>query len=91
MIGPSMTPPPSGARAAPARRPREPPTIFDVAADAGVSKSTVSNVVRGAEEVSEATRARVQRAIERLDYKPNAIARHFVQQRTTILGVLSAT
>jgi LacI family transcriptional regulator len=64
------------------------PTIFDVAAAAGVSKSTVSNVVRGAEQVSDSTRRRVQRAIERLDYKPNAIARNFVQRRTTILGVL---
>lgn len=64
------------------------PTIHDVAAAAGVSKSTVSNVVRGAEEVSEATRARVQEAIARLNYKPNAIARQFVKQRTTMLGVL---
>jgi len=69
------------------RRERKAPTILDVAAAAGVSKSTVSNVVRGVE-VSEATRDRVLRAIERLNYKPNAIARQFVKQRTTILGVL---
>ncbi len=67
---------------------RRPPTIFDVAAAAGVSKSTVSNVVRGVQEVSPGTRERVLRAIARLDYKPNAIARQFVQQRTTMLGVL---
>jgi DNA-binding LacI/PurR family transcriptional regulator len=64
------------------------PTIFDVAAIAGVSKSTVSNVVRGADEVSEQTRARVLEAIARLQYTPNAIARQFVNQRTTMLGVL---
>jgi LacI family transcriptional regulator, galactose operon repressor len=69
------------------RRERKAPTIFDVAAAAGVSKSTVSNVVRGVE-VSEATRVRVLGAIERLNYKPNAIARQFVKQRTTMLGVL---
>src|SRR5579871_7073909 len=69
------------------RQERKAPTILDVAAAAGVSKSTVSNVVRGVE-VSDATRARVLRAIERLNYKPNAIARQFVQQRTTMLGVL---
>jgi LacI family transcriptional regulator len=68
--------------------PRKRPTIFDVAAEAGVSKSTVSNVVRGVEEVSVSTRTRVLEAIERLNYKPNTIARQFVQQRTTILGVL---
>ncbi len=69
------------------RRESKAPTILDVAAAAGVSKSTVSNVVRGVE-VSDATRARVLGAIERLNYKPNAIARQFVQQRTTMLGVL---
>ncbi|MDQ6729901.1 MAG: LacI family transcriptional regulator [Actinomycetota bacterium] len=67
---------------------RKLPTIFDVAAEAGVSKSTVSNVVRGVEEVSAGTRERVLTAIQRLEYKPNAIARQFVQQRTTMLGVL---
>ncbi|MGZ4168792.1 MAG: LacI family DNA-binding transcriptional regulator [Solirubrobacteraceae bacterium] len=71
-----------------AASPRKPPTIFDVAAEAGVSKSTVSNVVRGVQEVSDGTRERVLEAIERLDYKPNTIARQFVQQRTTMLGVL---
>jgi LacI family transcriptional regulator len=68
--------------------PPKPPTILDVAAEAGVSKSTVSNVVRGVEEVSTETRERVQVAIQRLGYKPNAIARQFVHQRTTMLGVL---
>jgi LacI family transcriptional regulator len=64
------------------------PTIFDVAALAGVSKSTVSNVVRGSAGVAETTQARVERAIEILRYRPNALARQFVQQRTSILGVL---
>jgi LacI family transcriptional regulator len=70
------------------RAPAKPPTIFDVAAAAGVSKSTVSNVVRGVAEVSPGTRERVLAAIAQLNYKPNAIARQFVQQRTTMLGVL---
>ena len=68
--------------------PRKPPTIFDVAAEASVSKSTVSNVVRGVAEISPATRTRVLEAIERLGYRPNGIARQFVQQRSTMLGVL---
>ncbi len=38
--------------------------------------------------MSPPTRERVLQAIQRLNYKPNAIARQFVQQRTTILGVL---
>jgi DNA-binding LacI/PurR family transcriptional regulator len=70
------------------RRNNKNPTIFDVAAVAGVSKSTVSNVVRGADDVADTTRERVLEAIRRLNYKPNAIARQFVRQRTTMLGVL---
>jgi LacI family transcriptional regulator len=71
-----------------APEPRKPPTIFDVAAEASVSKSTVSNVVRGVAEISPQTRTRVLQAIERLGYRPNGIARQFVQQRSTMLGVL---
>ena len=83
-----MSTAPRGGPRPPRHKPTKAPTIFDVAKAAGVSKSTVSNVVRGAEQVADGTRARVLDAIERLNYKPNAIARHFVQQRTTILGVL---
>jgi DNA-binding LacI/PurR family transcriptional regulator len=67
---------------------RKPPTILDVAAEAGVSKSTVSNVVRGVAEISPETRTRVLQAIELLRYRPNGIARQFVQQRSKMLGVL---
>lgn len=70
------------------RHPIKHPTIFEVAALAGVSKSTVSNVIRDADGVAEATRHRVRDAIERLGYRPNALARQFVAQRTTTLGVL---
>jgi LacI family transcriptional regulator len=66
----------------------KPPTILDVASEAGVSKSTVSNVVRGIPGVSESTRKRVQTAIEALGYRPNVMARQLVQQRTNILGVV---
>jgi len=72
-------PPPSTGRHA---------TIFDVARAAGVSKSTVSNVVRGAQGVAPHTRLRVQEALEQLGYRPNVLARQLVQQRTTTLGVL---
>lgn len=66
----------------------KPPTIFEVAALAGVSKSTVSNVIREVDGVAPPTRERVLTAIERLGYRPNALARQFVAQRTTTLGVL---
>ena len=70
-------PPPADPGPAGARRRRD-VTIFDVARAAGVSKSTVSNVVRGVDEVSDATRRRVLAAIESLNYTPNGIARQFV-------------
>ena len=82
----TATPPPD-ADPAGARRRRD-VTIFDVARAAGVSKSTVSNVVRGVDEVSAATRQRVLEAIESLNYTPNGIARQFVRRRTTMIGVL---
>src|SRR5207244_7768836 len=64
------------------------PTILDVARKAGVSKSTVSNVIRGAGKTSAATRARVLGAIADVGYRPNAIARNLVRRRTTTVGVL---
>jgi LacI family transcriptional regulator len=70
------------------RKPTKPPTILDVARLAGVSKSTVSNVIRGVDGVTAARRSRVEAAVEALGYRPNVLARQLVQQRTTILGVI---
>jgi len=67
---------------------RRHPTILDVASHAGVSKSTVSNVVRGLPGVSESTRRRVLTSIDELGYRPNVLARQLVQRRTSILGVV---
>jgi LacI family transcriptional regulator len=65
------------------------PTIIDVASLSGVSKATVSNVVRGKGNVSAATRSRVLSAIETLGYRPNASARSLVSQRTDALGLIT--
>jgi LacI family transcriptional regulator len=65
------------------------PTIVDVASLSGVSKATVSNVVRGKGSVSAATRSRVLMAIETLGYRPNASARSLVRQRTDVLGLVA--
>ena len=50
------------------------PTIRDVAALARVSLKTVSRVVNGEGSVSDELTARVQRAIEQLDFRPNFTA-----------------
>ncbi len=63
------------------------PTILDVARAAGVSKSTVSNVIRGVA-ASPATRTRVLEAVARVGYRPNAVARNLVRRRTTTVGIL---
>jgi LacI family transcriptional regulator len=67
---------------------RAQPTILDVAELAGVSKSTVSNVIRGSAGISTGTRRRVLDAIELVGYRPNAIARNLVQRRTTTVGIV---
>jgi LacI family transcriptional regulator len=66
----------------------KPPTILDVARRARVSKSTVSNVIRGIRSITPKTRLKVTKAIEELGYRPNILARQMVHQRTAIFGVV---
>ncbi len=51
------------------------PIMSDVAARAGVSVKTVSNVLTGAKHVSASTRARVEEAVGALDYQVHPAAR----------------
>lgn len=61
--------------------------LKDVAEQAGVSVKTVSNVVTGRSNVSEATRQRVLRTISELGYRPNASARHLRTGRSGIIAL----
>ena len=63
-------------------------TIKDVAKEADVATSTVSRVLSNNPRISETTRKRVQEAIDKLGYEPNAMARSLARQRTKILGVV---
>lgn len=63
-------------------------TVKDVARRAGVSPRTVSNVVMGSSHVADGTRARVQRAIEELGYRPNAAARNLRLGRTGMISLV---
>ena len=63
-------------------------TIYDVAKDANVSLATVSRVINGSDVVRQATKLRVEESIERLGYKPNAIAQGLALQKTTTIGLV---
>lgn len=63
-------------------------TIYDVAREANVSMATVSRVVNGNQNVKPATRKKVLEVIERLDYRPNAVARGLASKKTTTVGVI---
>lgn len=68
-----------GARAA---------TIADVARVAGVSIKTVSRVTNNEPNVRDSTRAKVLRAVDELDYRPNASARSLASRRSYLVGLL---
>jgi LacI family transcriptional regulator len=64
-------------------------TIRSVADAAGVSMSTVSNVLSGRhEQMAPETRERVLEAIERLNYQPNHVARSLVTRKTATIGLI---
>ncbi|RKE23019.1 LacI family DNA-binding transcriptional regulator [Streptomyces sp. TLI_171] len=63
------------------------PRLKDVAELAGVSVKTVSNVVNGTTPVAEATRERVQRAIDTLGYLPNVTARRLRTGRSGVIAL----
>ena len=63
-------------------------TIKDIAEQSGVSLSTVSLVLNDNPRISQATRARVLKTIERLGYQPNRMARALAWRHTRTLAVL---
>lgn len=72
----------------PSRRPvRRSAGLREVAERAGVSVKTVSNVVNDYPYVSDATRERVQAALDELQYQPNLSARHLRSGRTGVIAL----
>jgi DNA-binding LacI/PurR family transcriptional regulator len=65
-------------------------TIVQVAEEAGVSKQTVSRVLNDRPDVASETRLHIKEVIKRLDYKPSAVARSLIHQRSYTIGVVTA-
>ncbi len=63
------------------------PTVYDVAADAGVSIATVSRVFGKPNEVRAETRERVMASVAALGYVPSASARGLAARKTGVLGL----
>ena len=63
-------------------------TIAEVAADANVSRATVSQVLNGRRPVAAPTRDRVLASVERLNYRPHSVARSLRTQRSLTIGLM---
>jgi LacI family transcriptional regulator len=65
-------------------------TIRAVAREAGVSTQTISRVVNNHPDVSPETRLKVEEVLDRLGYRPSAIARQLIQRHSMNLGVVAS-
>lgn len=63
-------------------------TIYEVSKLAGVSLATVSRVMNNTGNVTEKTRTAVLKAMETLNYQPNAIAQSLAGNRSNCVGVV---
>lgn len=62
------------------------PTIYDIAAHAGVSSATVSRVLNGQANVNAELRAQVEAAMQELRFRPNRTAQSLNHRRSQTLG-----
>ena len=72
----------------PARRRQPAKTLEDVAQRAGVSRATVSLVLRDSREIPERTKHRVRRAMAEIGYRPNRLAAGVAGARSHIAGLV---
>lgn len=63
-------------------------TSYDVAHAAGVSQSAVSRAFRPGLSISDKTRDKVMKTAKKLGYRPNAIARMLITQRSGMIAVI---
>src|SRR6266550_3018971 len=65
-----------------------PTTLADIARELGVSKMTVSRAINNHPEISHQTRARILEAAQRMNYRPNQLARALTTNRSYLLRVV---
>lgn len=65
-----------------------PPTLKDVAREAGVSAQTISNYLTGRTQPRGKNLERIQQAIHKLNYRPSAAARALRLRQSNILGMI---
>jgi LacI family transcriptional regulator len=63
--------------------------IYDIAEEAGVSISTVSRVLNNKSNVKQATRAKIQRVLDKYHYTPSAIARGLVASSMRTVAIFT--
>ena len=63
-------------------------TVKDVAREAGVSRTTVSNVFNGREKYSKETEEAVLSAAKKLGYKPNLAAQSLITNKSHLIGLI---
>lgn len=85
---PPKSDPPARRKPAASRPTKRHATIRDVARAVGASVSTISATLNGTDYVSAGMRARINKAIERLQFRPNDLARSLRLQRTHTLAIV---
>lgn len=63
-------------------------TIKDIAKELNISTSTVSRALADRWDVKPETRLKVLETAERLNYRPNVLAKNLLSQRTGIIGII---
>lgn len=64
-------------------------TITDVAKEAGVSITTVSRALNGNYPIKAETKAKIDAAIKKLNYRPNIMARSMITRKSMTIGVIT--
>ncbi|WP_160691244.1 LacI family DNA-binding transcriptional regulator [Clostridium sp. C2-6-12] len=63
-------------------------TIYEIAKIAGVSPTTVSKVLNNYPDVSDKTRAKIQKILDEEKFMPNSLARYLSTKKTWMIGIV---